>query len=575
MSPFPRLILASLASTLSLSASDHDLLKIVSDDTDLLIHLADLTKSSEHWQSSSLREFFEQDQISSSLKEIFDNFPEPEGDDFPELAEPIKENLLELSKMVTGELLFSLQTPTIDGPLFTRFQDATEGKEIATLITEEFSLLLLAEVSEDKDKLTELLQTTAGNLEKLFEEYKGEEEYRLESETTDNIEIWTLTIRTENTDFKTLSFGLADQTLFLTAGKKDPSELIKDIREGHRAPIADSPFLRQDHHDIQIFGNLTDALAPLKVSLATAQIASGLNLIEGWEALSLQEFGPFSLAFSLGKKHLTFDYQIQYPTKGLFSTLTSTDPIKNLSKLPHQDTISFIQTQIHWESLYDAILDLIEKTAPDASATIDDQISTLQETLNLDLRDDLLRSLGTHLEVLQYPGPTPTATETNYALSLEVTDQGKLEDLLKTLATTMAAEISQEEFLGQTLFHLPLGPADAGLSYAFHQDKILLGPKAHHPVKEILKQLHNPRPPLWETPPYRDHPDLFLENATELSVSQFGDQIGAILDLEPETDVEEDTIDWSQIQIPYHSYLDSAKVVSGLRTGKITFLPAP
>jgi len=556
MNAFRRFSLAALLATTPAFADDDDLLKMVSAESDLAIHLTNTAKTKENWDKHPLKAVYESDEIKPRveklLKEAFDN-AETEN---KEWLEELKKSLEKLYQEVEGEVMISLQLPEFSKKLIDEMSEG-EDEDKGAVFLKNFGALVIVE-AKDGEKFSEVAEEVLKILEKKSAE-DPKESHEIKKEESDGAKVSVLDMVQGNKKTHAASFASLDKIGFLAIGAHDPADVINDIKKGHDKPLSKSDFLVDGPSDIQILLDLKDVWAGMKNGIDTGLSAEGMKGIRR-VGVSMDISGPGIISTS----------RMDFPKEGLASFFIPKDPVKEPSLHAHEGILAVSQANYDLPGLYDEIMKTIKAITPMAPMFVGMQLNGLEKKLGVKLRDDLLGALAPDVEMIQFKAATPEKEAKAIGLIMGLKDQAKFEGSLKTMFGAMEMEQEKNEFLESTIYTVPMPTFGEGekLAYAFEDGKVIMGLDSVGTVKEILKQIKKPKETLWGNDFLEDHQDLIKAGAVSLNLSDFEGQMASLFDLMGQVaDDDEDPIDFSKIKIPFGSSVTSGRRSEGIFEG--------
>jgi hypothetical protein len=191
---------------------------------------------------------------------------------------------------------------------------------------------------------------------------------------------------------------------------------------------------------------------------------------------------------------------------------------------------------------YAALEEMVANISPELSSTLQDQLKAAGTEAGIDVKRDLVGSLGSDLLVAQAlpPGadpakPTTNEADTLIALSLENPAAfARAIEGIKRFVFDEAAEqfFTKREYLGQTLFTFtpPGAPPDYnGFTYAIANRTLLLGVSSPAMVETALQNMAEKRDSFWTRADVRAALADVPEGAVDVHAQDFGLAVNMIL----------------------------------------------
>ncbi len=576
---FRQFSLAALIATTPAYAGDDDLLKMVSSDTDLALHLPNTAKTRANWEKSPLKGIYENDEIKPRVEEAFAEMMNFEDIEDRDVAKSMRENLEKIFGFMEGEVLLTMSLPTATEELVKKFREADEESVQRTeFIFDHFGILLLGEVGASGDDFNSSVKSFLDAAGKAIEEAgeDSDETHSYKEKTIDGVKVTAWHVDGPDLKKNVLHWGVVGETSFITMGNYNPADFIAEIKNGHKSSLESSEFLFDGASDLQVFGDLSDVMAALKMTAEVGLAETGMkaqlqiDIESGWKALGFDGLKNFGFSFDISQPEIVSRTKMDYPETGVLSYFLPKDPINKPSIHAHKGALSTAQGNYDLPGLYDEIMDMIKAVSPMGPMAVGMQLSQLEKQIGIKLRDDLLAALGKKVEYMQFKGDTAEETAMSIAAIIALKDQAKFEGTLKTMLTGMGMETAKEEFMEQTLYKIPLPSAEGGdhIVYTFHDGDVIFGLDSVGTVKSILKQIKNPKETIWQTDLLADHKDLLKPGAVTLSMGDVGAQIDNVFSTVGDLSDDEDQIDFSKIKIPYGYNVTTSWRKDGIFEGK-------
>jgi hypothetical protein len=257
-----------------------------------------------------------------------------------------------------------------------------------------------------------------------------------------------------------------------------------------------------------IYPLIEQAVAAAKAKSAGQPNMMGIDPETVFAALGLDELGEVYLAMASGENETRIDSGIAYNgERGLMKILAyepgaAPRPEWIPAKWPSVSTARFSLPKA-----YEGIEELLEAISPMLSGMAQGQIRGLNKQLGVDLKRDLIGSLGDELiSAYAVPagftgGSVPSWTEMDQLVAFSLVNEAafiKAVDALKLLAGPAADQMFlKREYLGQTLYtvNMPAGPdgkAARGFTYAVANRTLLIGIGSPATVENVLQLMAAP-----------------------------------------------------------------------------------
>jgi len=568
--------LAALIATAPAYAGDDDLLKMVSEDTDLAIHVTNTKKTKANWDKSPLKKVYENDEIKPRVEKALEEAFSFDGIEDKAIAEALKKNICALYDQVEGEILFSVKMPDLTTELLEKFMSVGgEGEDAAArLAFGTFGGLLLAEVKDAEAfgaASKELFEMAKKKIDEQ-EEAKGS----LDSKKVGDVEVTSLSAEFEGKSIKMLSYALVGNTAVMFMGAYEVEDVLDDIQKGADKPLSKSSYLVDGVSDFQMLGDFSDMMNGMKNALNVAVSGESsmeqlqINVDAGWKALGMNGIDRLGVAVDMSKPDIVMTSKMDVPTAGVLSVLIPSDPISKPSIHAHDGVLAVGQSSYDLANFYDELMKTIGAISPMGPMVVGMQISKFEQQIGIKLRDDLLASLAPKFEYVQYRADTPEEAAKSYGVIIGLKDKDKFEASIKTMVGAMGMEVEKDEFLDETIYSiaLPMVPGEK-LSYAFNGGDVIMGLDTTGTVKEAIKQIKNPKDRLWDSDIFADHKYLLKPGASALTLSDFEATMTTVFEtFTALAGEDEDSIDFSKIKIPYGYTAAASWVKDGVATSK-------
>lgn len=188
-----------------------------------------------------------------------------------------------------------------------------------------------------------------------------------------------------------------------------------------------------------------------------------------------------------------------------------------------------------FKDFYAGIEEILEAFNPAISGLVQGQIRNLNKQLGVDLKRDLIGSLGetvvsgSMISPRVAPGAQPTVEDFEQVIAISLENPAAFEGALEALKRMMGPQaetmFKTREYLGHKLvsMEMPAASPEArqkGFSYAIAKGTFFMGIGSASPVESALQGLASNRGSLWETPAVREALAQLPANA---SVFQYQD----------------------------------------------------
>ncbi len=223
-------------------------------------------------------------------------------------------------------------------------------------------------------------------------------------------------------------------------GTENPTEYVKSV-DAHKTGIAKHPLYRKlrdfkgfttsarGYLDVHGLAGVVEDLSPQAAKLVDALGVKGvknLTVLSGYDNTGFRDI---------------FDIDIPGPRKGLLALIsTKKFNLKDLPPLP-SDTRSFSASTMEVDKGYDALLGIVESGvgifAPDQVENIRPGLKAIENTLGVNLRDDIFNSFGDL--TVTYSAPSEAPLGFGSTTLLQVKDGAKLMRSIETLVKNLPA----------------------------------------------------------------------------------------------------------------------------------------
>ena len=234
---------------------------------------------------------------------------------------------------------------------------------------------------------------------------------------------------------------------------------------------------------------------PLGVEPSTLLAALGLDVIDGFY-LSATTDGGVARADAL----LAF-----HEARGLMGLLAYRDgPVARPDWVP-AEWFNVSSQNFSLPEAYVALETMLERASPMLSGLVQGQLKGMERKLGVELKRDLVGSLGTSF-VSGYALPSgsdaekpPAYDELDQFVAVALADAATFERALEavkaaTLPPGDASPLQKRDYLGHALYSLQGGEGARGVSYAIADGWLLVSVGGPGPVESVLQRLRTPEP---------------------------------------------------------------------------------
>lgn len=263
-----------------------------------------------------------------------------------------------------------------------------------------------------------------------------------------------------------------------------------------------------------IYPLIQQGVAAAKAKSAGQPNMMGYDIEVIFDALGLDAVGELYIAMATGENETRLDSGLVFSgDRGLMKLLAyepgaAPRPEWVPAKWPSVSTGRFSLPKA-----YEGVEELLEAISPMFSGMAQGQIRGLNKQLGIDIKRDLIGSIGDELtSAYAIPagftgGSVPPWTEMDQLVAFSLVNEAaftKAVDALKLLAGPAAEQIFlKREYLGHTLYtvNMPSGPegkAARGFTYAIANRTLLLGIGSPATVENVLQLMASPQESFWE-----------------------------------------------------------------------------
>jgi len=259
----------------------------------------------------------------------------------------------------------------------------------------------------------------------------------------------------------------------------------------------------------EIYPLIQQGVAAAKAKSAGQPNMMGLDPETIFEALGLDGLGEIYLAMESGQSETRIDSGIAYSGERGVMKLLAYEP----GAAPRPDWVpakwpSVSTARFSVPKAYEGIEELLEAISPMLSGMAQGQIRGLNKQLGVDLKRDLIGSLGDELiSAYAIPagftgGSVPPWTEMDQLIAFSLVNEAafiKAVDALKLLAGPAAEHMfMKREYLGHTLYTVNMpsgqeGKSARGFTYAVANRTLLVGVGSPATVENVLQAMASPK----------------------------------------------------------------------------------
>lgn len=403
----------------------------------------------------------------------------------------------------------------------------------------------------------------AAKLTQILADSAEKNKVREESEDYAGVKV---TIRTPSADedgesaAKTLAWALVEDVWVISAEKERVFAAIDALKQGgvDSALGKSERFLRTRERTAQaaalvyvnfpaVYPLLEQAIAGMAASSSGRPNRYGIEPETTFAALGLDALGECYLAMSGDAKETRIDAGLIYAEKrGILKLLAyETGPAPKPDWIPAKWT-SVSTARFNFAKSYTALEELLDAVSPLLSGLTQGQIRTYNRKLGIDLKRDLVGSLGNEL-VSAYglpsdatPGTVTAWDEMDQFFAVSLANEEAFTqaiDALKNLAGPMKDKLfSKRDYLGGTIYtlNLPAGPEATGrargFSYAIAGKMFVFGIGSPAMVESALQGIKTGEGGFWK----RDDVQAMLvrmpDDAMTVQVQDLRVMIGALVE---------------------------------------------
>jgi hypothetical protein len=265
----------------------------------------------------------------------------------------------------------------------------------------------------------------------------------------------------------------------------DNLETLKKNMAANRAPLTDSPLYKR----VASFNKFETSARAFVDAAAFVKMGAGRNkevarLLDELGLNGLRSLVLYS-GFDGRAERGLIEWDMPGPRKGLLNLLTG-KPFK-LSDVPPlpPDVVSWTMTNFDSAAFYDtsyqAVEHIVRMLSPDDVPKIKEFIKQANDLLGVDLRKDLLGSLGDQLAYYTSPGDGPFTLGQTVLLKVKDADKllATLEQIIKSLGTASGKQvrIKKHAYRGVPLHEVHVQQQGFIFvpTYAIHKDWLVIG----------------------------------------------------------------------------------------------------
>ncbi len=428
----------------------------------------------------------------------------------------------ELLALVEGEALFAL-------PAFDLSQLGADTKTPP-------SFLLALEVGASGPKLEKILAAAAEKrgLPEETENFAGVKVHvRTLSEARESAPVDDSSTPAEMSTPRRFAWALVDGVWLLSPAKERVFAAIDAVQQGGLpASLGASERFQRTRQRVgaaqalvylnspAIYPLVQDAVSAAKAKAGAKPNALGLDPETALKALGLDVLGEGYLALALEPTQARLDTGLAYTEeRGLLRLLAyQPGPTAQPDWVPAKWT-NVSTARFSLPKAYAGLEALVNAVSPLLFGMAQGQLRTFDKKLGVDLRRDLIGSLGDDVVTAyalppgQAPGTTPAWTQMDQLIAISLVNEAafvRSVNALKQLAGPAADQLfTERDYLGHTLysFNQPTGAgaegtggAARGFSYAIAQNTLLIAIGSPAPVENALQGMASGTGGFWQRP---------------------------------------------------------------------------
>lgn len=263
-----------------------------------------------------------------------------------------------------------------------------------------------------------------------------------------------------------------------------------------------------------IYPLIRQAVAAAKAKSAERSNMMGVDMDVMFDALGLDAVGELYVAMAAGENETRFDSGFAFSgDRGLVKLLAYEPGTAPRPEWVPAKWHSVSTGRFSLPKAYEGIEELLEAVSPMFSGMAQGQIRSLNKQLGIDIKRDLIGSIGDELtSAYAVPagftgGTVPPWTEMDQLVAVSLVNEAafiKAVDALKLLAGPAAEQMFlKREYLGQTLYTIntpagEAGKAARGITYAIANRTFLLGIGSPATVENVLQLMASPQDSFWD-----------------------------------------------------------------------------
>jgi hypothetical protein len=236
-------------------------------------------------------------------------------------------------------------------------------------------------------------------------------------------------------------------------------------------------------------------------------------------ALGLDALRDLYGTFRIGDDATQINFGVNYTElRGLMKLLAYKDGPLEKPRFIQANSLTVSSDRFSLKEMYAALEEILEAFNPAISGFVQGQIRNLNKQLGIDLKRDLIGSLGDTVVTAAFAPPanagepTPGVPVMPQLIGISLGDAKSFTsaiDALKRLAGPQAESLFQtREYLGQTIHTFqspaPAGAPNQGFSYAIANGYLLLSMGSAMPVESALQGMSGDRASIWEKTEVRE-----------------------------------------------------------------------
>lgn len=395
----------------------------------------------------------------------------------------------------------------------------------------------------------------AGDLKKLIEQglekdrEKAPAGTRIEEETEEfQGETLHFRVETKGDDRKeTAGWAVVSGIAAFAEGRTTLQEVVASLKAGRaKAPFAASPHFRKararSKGDLLLFMNLEPTMEALSKKIREAPANPAMMPDKAPKALGLDVLKAAYASIELSAEATHLDAGLLYTeNRGLVKLLTFQEGECPRPAFLHDGLLQAWCGRFSLGECWDGVEEILAGMSPGVAMALQMQLAQVKTQSGVDLRKQLLGSLGTEIVVAKSlsapakPGDEPTLSRTDDLVALSVRNRKDLEaglEAVKAMADDGGELFEKREFLGSTIYTLKTPQTDEdgreqAVSYAVTDRYLLLGTGSAAPVEAALRNLAKPGRSVWDRPEVAEALKALPAGASALGANDLSAAVGA------------------------------------------------